>query len=290
MGFYRLSYGMAADPHTLLSWDVGDVVQFVEKICDTNTYSHIIRLNRVNGKALIFMTVEGWSDLGVTSLVHRHALVGWCKALLSGEENASSGSLQHQVNGFSPCIEGRVSNGATTHVLPASIPVTYERIFKPHRVKHMYPIVGKPFLEKFYKVQHASYCRSMDKIREWFKMGFMNMECREFSKINLRNNKETTRGIKAFIRSKLDKLELEPLFFDDDNVIRWEVDDAYAKVISWRHYQRSLDAKIHDSTHNLPSLIPPSLCENEIPIHARRRRCYAMDEGTPNDIVVSNLI
>ena len=116
---------------------------------------------------------------------------------------------------------------------------------------------------------------------------FMNMESREFSKINLYNNKERMREIKAFITSKLDKLY--PLFLDGDLVIRWEVDDAYAKVISWRHYQRSLDRKLHQSTHNIPSLIPP-LCENEVPIHAQRRRCYAMDKRAPNGIVVSNLI
>ncbi|MCO5595143.1 hypothetical protein L7F22_049181 [Adiantum nelumboides] len=127
---------------TLVEWDVNRVVLLVETLCDTSEYSCSIQSHAVSAKALAFMTIEGWLELGVKCLSHRHTLIGWCRTILERAHNqevspkSTSTSERNIVN-----VQGMDAlDPSDLH--PHAIPITYERIYRPDECKHLYPIVG----------------------------------------------------------------------------------------------------------------------------------------------------
>ncbi|KAI5072725.1 hypothetical protein GOP47_0012831 [Adiantum capillus-veneris] len=67
-----------------MAWDTLLVVNFVQRFCGTPQTSEAIFANGVIGKLFFYMTSEGWSEIGIKSVSHRHALVDWSKRVLEG--------------------------------------------------------------------------------------------------------------------------------------------------------------------------------------------------------------
>ncbi|MCO5570172.1 hypothetical protein L7F22_023890 [Adiantum nelumboides] len=183
------------------------------------------------------MTIEGWLELGVKCLSHRHTLIGWCRTILERAHNqevspkSTSTSERNIVN-----VQGMDAlDPSDLH--PHAIPITYERIFRPDECKHLFPIVGKPFLKKHWPQQHNAYCKGMDEIRGWCKKGLPgNMGVMQFSHVNLRKDKELKKALKAWIAKRIGLLPI--LYFGKDLKYAWDIHDAYLKVIGWRNYKR----------------------------------------------------
>ncbi|MCO5552746.1 hypothetical protein L7F22_006263 [Adiantum nelumboides] len=225
---------------TLVEWDVNRVVLLVETLCDTCEYSCSIRSHAVSGKALAFMTIEGWLELGVKCLSHRHTLIGWCRTILECAHNqevspkSTSTSERNIVN-----VQGMDAlDPSDLH--PHAIPITYERIFRPDECKHLFPIVGKPFLKKHWPQQHNAYCKGMDEIRGWCKKGLPgNMGATQFSHVNLRKDKELKKALKAWIAKRIGLLPI--LYFGKDLKYAWDIHDAYLKVQEECEQQEGLE-------------------------------------------------
>lgn len=119
---------------TIMAWTNEDVVQFVESFCDTCNYSQRISSSEMSGKAFLFMTMEGWQDLGVPSM-HRHALLGWCKHIFDGQENLNSNGSRHveprqATNIHTSCIkDGSSTSPKSKPIPPDALPVTHDWIF-----------------------------------------------------------------------------------------------------------------------------------------------------------------
>ncbi|MCO5577983.1 hypothetical protein L7F22_031821 [Adiantum nelumboides] len=266
---------------TLVEWDVNRVVLLVETLCDTSEYSCSIRSHAVSGKALAFMTIEGWLELGVKCLSHRHTLIGWCRTILERAHNqevspkSTSTSERNIVN-----VQGMDAlDPSDLH--PHAIPITYERIFRPDECKHLFPIVGKPFLKKHWPQQHNAYCKGMDEIRGWCMKGLPgNMGVMQFSHVNLRKDKEMKKALKAWIAKRIGLLPI--LYFGKDLKYAWDIHDAYLKVIGWRNYKRY---KAPEPSEPLP-ILEVSNGENNLINDPMRRRCYALDDGnsSPKDV------
>lgn len=276
----RLIFNM--DVQNPMAWDIEEVVRFIEHFCETTAYTKSIRMGKVNGKSLVFMTLEGWLELGITSIAHRHMLIGWSKALVLGRESSNTTREPSHSNLSSlPSVHGSIclsTNAISTLPLPShvdqnSIPVTYERIFRPKEVYHLYPLVGKKFLQKYYVVQHKSYCKSMDTIRKWFKDGFNNMGIQDFSRLNFRRDIKKKKVLINFIKSMMHTLK--PLYFGNDNIINWQVEDVYIKVIRWRHYKRHQKISNDNDHLSLPSINNG----NEVSLDVMRKRCYPLQNS-----------
>ncbi|MCO5576610.1 hypothetical protein L7F22_030425 [Adiantum nelumboides] len=263
----------ALDLETVLEWNVSKVVQLVEALCDTSEYSSSIYSHGVNGKALSFMTMEGWMELGITSLSHKHTLVGWCRSILERTHNRIS-SLHISNRALDISTKPQLLDGGSSYIHPDSLPITYERIFRPDECKHMFPIVGKPFLKMHHSKQHNAYCRGMDMIRAWCKENsFQNMGVMEFSHINLRKEKEQKRALETWIESKIGSLPV--LYWTEDNVQKWRVHDAYKKIIGWRNYKRHKAPQPFQGVSHLPS---SNSQEMDATVDVMRRRHYAVEE------------
>ncbi|KAI5070031.1 hypothetical protein GOP47_0014374 [Adiantum capillus-veneris] len=243
-----------------MTWDTPVVVDFVERFCGTSQYIEPIFFNCINGKLLLYLTIEGWNEIGIKSVAHRYALVGWSKRVLEGgstfvpknitlpsfhtsqnvtmtsQSEALEYNLQPQEKTTLPDL---VSDSISSHVvipLNGARPITYDRIFYPRKVKEMYSTVGKSFLIKYYREAWASFNKGMVNIRELFEMGFCGQDKEDFSSINLRNSREKSNQILEFIKENMK--HIPPLDFGKLGLLPWRVEDVYMKVLEHRNYIR----------------------------------------------------
>lgn len=146
----------------------------------------------MNDEALLYMTSEGWIELGMSRISHSHHAGRMEQTFLN--DNPPSCTYESRV-GREPqrIIQRRSNNGnhnlqmfhEMKYLHPHAVLVTHERVFYPSMVEDNYPLVGTTFLKISWDQHHLSYNKRMKKIRGWFKEGFGDLGSHEFTQTNL---------------------------------------------------------------------------------------------------------